>query len=68
MAKKVIIMDVMNESAEVQIETKGYVGMKCVEESQFLKDALGIMTEQTLHPIALQKEKEEIRVYKPLCG
>lgn len=65
---KEIIMDVMNDTAEVKIETKGYVGMKCIEESQFLKDALGVTMEQTLIPIAFQKEKKVRRVYKPICG
>lgn len=65
---KEIIMDVMNETAEVKIETKGYTGMKCVEEAQFLKDALGTETEQILLPIAYQKDKETKRVFKPICG
>jgi hypothetical protein len=65
---KEIIIDIMNETAEVKIETKGYVGMKCVEESQFLKDALGTETEQVLLPIAFEKEKEVNRIYKPICG
>jgi hypothetical protein len=65
---KEIIIDIMNETAEVKIETKGYVGMKCVEESQFLKDALGTETEQVLLPIAFKNEKETNRIYKPICG
>lgn len=68
MNKKEIIIDVMNNTAEVKIETKGYTGMKCVEESQFLKEALGVQMEQTLHPIAYQKDKESIREYKTICG
>lgn len=68
MKQKEIIIDVMNETAEVKVETKGYTGMKCVEESQFLKEALGEQMEQTLLPIAFQKEKETIREYKPICG
>jgi hypothetical protein len=67
---KQMIIEVMNETAEVKIETKGYTGMKCVEESKFLKDALGEQMEQTLLPVAFQKEttKEKNRVYKPICG
>lgn len=68
MPGKEIILDVMNVTAEVKIETKGYTGMKCVEESQFLKDALGVQMEQTLLPIAYQKDKEIKRVFKPICG
>ena len=65
---KQIIMEVMNETAEIKIRTEGYIGMKCVEESKFLKDALGEEMEQTLLPCALQSEKEGVRVYKPICG
>lgn len=67
---KQMIIEVMDETAEVKIETKGYTGMKCVEESQFLKDALGTQMEQTLLPVAFQKDKskEKNRVYKSICG
>lgn len=67
---KEIIIDVMNETAEVKVQTKGYTGMKCVEESKFLKEALGEQMEQTLLPIAFGKDntKENNRVYKPICG
>ena len=70
MEQKMIIMDVMNETSEVKIETKGFTGMKCVEESQFLKDAVGQQMEQTLLPIAFTDEKDKVtnRVYKPICG
>lgn len=68
MSNKEIILDVLNDTGEVKIQTKGYTGMKCVEESQFLKDALGEELEQTLLPCALQSEKEGERVYKPICG
>lgn len=65
-----IIMDVMNETSEIKIETKGYTGMKCLEESEFLKAAVGQLMEQTLLPIAFSNDsqKEKNRVYKPICG
>lgn len=65
---KEIVIDIMNETAEVKLETKGYTGMKCVDESKFIKDALGKEIEQTLHPIAYKKDKNDVRVYKSLCG
>jgi len=70
MAQKKIIMDVMNDTAEIKVTTEGYIGMKCVEESEFLKAAVGQLMEQTLLPIAFEKSKEgvENRVYKPICG
>lgn len=68
MGKKMIIIDIMDETAELKIETKGYVGPKCVEEAQFLKDALGPSMEMELKPVFHKKEKETTRVFKPLCG
>lgn len=66
--QKEIILDFLNDTAEIKIETKNFVGMKCVQESQFLKDALGEEIEVTLLPIAFQKENEVIREYKGICG
>ena len=37
---KQIIIDVL-DSGEIKIETKGFKGKSCIEESQFLKDLLG---------------------------
>ena len=65
---KMIIVDIMNETAEVKIETIGYKGPKCIEESQFLKDALGTEIEMDLKPTFYEREEEEIREYKLLCG
>ena len=67
--QKKIIVKINKATGEININTEGFTGMKCVEESQFLKDALGTEIEQVLLPIAMQKDKEEIhRVYKPICG
>ena len=65
---KEIILDVMNETAEIKIETKGFTGRKCLEESQFLKDALGVQIEQTLLPIYFERSKESKRIFTPICG
>lgn len=67
--EKQIIMDVINSTGETKIETKGYIGMKCVEESKFLKDALGKTIETDLLPIAHMKENgQQQRLYRPICG
>ena len=39
MAKKIIVE--IDNDGEVRIETQGYKGPICLEESQFLKDILG---------------------------
>ena len=67
--QKKILVTINKTTGKMNIRTEGFTGMKCVEESQFLKDALGTEIEQVLLPIAMQKDKEEIeRVYKPICG
>jgi hypothetical protein len=68
MSKKIIQMDIFNETAEIKIETKGYVGTKCVEEAKFLKEALGEETEVDLKPVFYEKEKGKVRTFKPICG
>ncbi|MFN2342849.1 MAG: DUF2997 domain-containing protein, partial [Desulfonatronovibrio sp.] len=39
MAKKIIVE--IDNDGEVRLETRGYSGSVCLEESQFLKDLLG---------------------------
>ena len=62
---KKVIMDVMNETAEIKIETNGFTGSSCVKETQFLKDALGEEMEKELKPIYYANEKKG---FLPLCG
>lgn len=66
---KQIIIDVTNEG-EVKIETRGFTGKSCIEESQFLKDALGEETARQLTPAYYQRQeqKEVIKKHLPLCG
>ena len=66
---KQIIVDVTNDG-EVKIETKGYVGKECVEESQFLKDVLGEETSRQLVAAYYQRQgqKETVKRHLPLCG
>ena len=46
---KEIVIDIA-EDGEISLETKGFTGKACVEESQFLKDMLGKETFQRLTP------------------
>jgi hypothetical protein len=67
--KKQIIVDVTNEG-EVKIETRGYHGKACIEESQFLKDLLGTETARQLTPAYYQRQnqKQTVKKHLPLCG
>ncbi len=65
---KQIIIDVL-DSGEIKIETKGFKGKSCIEESQFLKDLLGEEKARQLVPAYYQtKNKTVIRKHLPLCG
>jgi len=66
---KSIVIDITNEG-EVKIETKGFTGKACIEESQFLKDLLGHETARQLTPVYYSKanQKEVTRKHLPLCG
>jgi hypothetical protein len=66
---KEIVIDIL-DSGEVKIETKGFHGKGCVEESQFLKDLLGKETARQLTPAYYQSEgqKQMVKKHLPLCG
>ena len=64
---KKIIMDI-DESGEIRIETTGYSGPVCLEESKFLKDILGHETSYSLTPMFYQKEKTIVKKHINLCG
>lgn len=65
---KRIIMSVMPDG-EVKIETIGYSGKSCIEESKFLKEALGEEISRELTPAYFALAgKETIVKHLPLCG
>ena len=66
---KQIIIDIKDDG-EVKIETRGYSGSSCVEESQFIKDILGEETAKHLTPAYYQRQgqKESVKRHLPLCG
>nr|WP_272881418.1 DUF2997 domain-containing protein [Fundidesulfovibrio soli] len=65
--QKQIVVDI-DDSGETRIETKGFKGAVCLEESAFLKSLLGKELSQYLTPMFYQKDKVEIRKHINLCG
>jgi hypothetical protein len=64
---KEIVIDI-SEDGEIRLETKGFVGKACVEESQFLKDILGKETFKRLTPAYYSTIKKKVKKYLQLCG
>ncbi len=64
---KEIIVEVSMDG-EIKLETRGFKGKACIEESKFLKDLLGRETAQSLTPAYYEEEKEAVKKYLPLCG
>ena len=66
---KEIVIDVL-DTGEVKIETRGYHGASCIEESQFLKDLLGKEIVRQLTPAYYQRQgqKKVVKKHLPLCG
>ena len=64
MARKIIVD--IDDNGEVRLETRGFSGPVCLEESQFIKDLLGKETSQQLVPVFYRKNKS--KTYLPICG
>ena len=64
---KEIVIDIA-EDGEISLETKGFVGKACVEESQFLKNLLGKETYKQLTPAYYNTNKKKVKKYLQLCG
>jgi hypothetical protein len=64
---KQIVIDVM-DTGEIKLETHGFTGKSCVEESVFIKDLLGKEVERQLVPAYYTKNNTSIKKYLPLCG
>ena len=67
MPRKQIIVDIAADG-EIRIETTGFTGKACLEDSQFLKDVLGQEIAVCLAPAFYQKGKQTIKRHIPLCG
>ena len=62
-----IVIDIL-KSGEIRIETRGFTGKACLEQSQFLKDLLGRETARQLTPAYYGDEKQTVVKHLPLCG
>jgi hypothetical protein len=74
--KKAIIIDVMNKTGEIRVESVGFHGSKCLQESEFISAAIGETIDRALTPAfySLVKEGDEEKVvaggrkFLNLCG
>lgn len=65
---KEIVIDIL-DNGEIKIETRGFTGKACLEESQFLKDLLGRETARQLTPAYYQRDQRAVvKRHLPLCG
>jgi len=64
---KEIVIDIADDG-EIRLETKGFTGKACLEESQFLKDILGKETFKRLTPAYYSTIKQKVKKYLQLCG
>lgn len=64
---KQIIIEI-SKDGEIKIQTTGYTGKACLEDSQFLKDLLGQEISVQLCPLYYQQGKEIIKKHIPICG
>jgi len=64
---KQIIIDVL-DNGEVKIETKGFTGKACIEETEFIKNILGNEITRQLTPAYYTQGKETVKKHLPLCG
>jgi hypothetical protein len=64
---KEIVIEI-SENGDLKLETRGFSGKTCIEESQFVKDLLGNEITRQLTPAYYKENNKEIRVYLPLCG
>jgi len=64
---KQIIIDVL-DSGEIKLETRGFTGKSCIQESEFVKNLLGHELERELVPAYYTQDNVKIKKYLPLCG
>ena len=66
MAKRIIVE--IDNNGEVRLETRGYSGPVCLEETQFLKDLLGEETSRQLCARFYERQGKKRKKYEPICG
>ncbi len=63
---KQIVIEV-SDDGEIKIETKGFFGKACLEESEFLKELLGKEVYRQLTP-CFYEARTKTKKYLNLCG
>jgi len=64
---KEIIIEI-TEHGDLKLETRGFSGKTCIEESQFVKELLGNEITRQLTPAYYKENNKEVKMYLPLCG
>jgi hypothetical protein len=64
---KQIVIDVL-DNGEIKIETRGYIGKSCIEETEVIKNILGNEITRQLTPAYYTQGKETVKKHLPLCG
>jgi hypothetical protein len=64
---KEIVIEI-SENGDLKLETRGFSGKTCIEESQFVKDLLGNEITRQLTPAYYKENNKEVKMYLPLCG
>ena len=64
---KQVIIDIMPDG-EIKIETRGFVGKACLEETELLKKLLGSEKARQLTAAFYTKNKTIIKKHLPICG
>ncbi|MBF0397345.1 MAG: DUF2997 domain-containing protein [Desulfobacterales bacterium] len=65
--KKEIIIDI-SDNGEIRLETSGFTGKACIEETEFLKELLGKETFQQLTPTYYTNQNKQTKKYLQICG
>ena len=58
----------VDETGEIKLETKGFKGKSCIDETKFIKELLGEEISRELKPTYYMRDKEVVRRHLPLCG
>ena len=67
MSKQIKVV-INKKTGSISIETIGYHGKGCIEESKILKDLLGETEIEKLTPSYFETEKVHIKKHLPICG
>ena len=65
--KKRIVIDISDEG-EISLETIGFTGKACLEETQFLKEMLGNEVHQSLTPAYYYRKNQKVKKHLQICG